>query len=246
MTELDPERLDLAGPRLLRDALEAERGEPGPDPARLRRIEAALEGAPVAATAAGRGPWLLGGALGLAALVSLGLVVARPRPAAPSATEPVAVVAPPPPAVPPVVTAPTPTAPTPAAPTATVAIAAIASAAEAPSAAPPSVPAAKAPRPPTGRSETDEMTLVARAQEAMRGRPAEALALCREHERTFATGHFVQEREAIAIEALVYQKRTAEAARRWRAFERAYPTSSHRTHLAALFTPSAEPGSAAP
>ena len=230
MTELDPERLDLAGPRLLRDALEAERGEPGPDPARLRRIEAALEGAPVAATAA-RGPWLLGGVLGLAALVGLGLVVARPRAAAPSATEPVVVVAPPPPAVPPVVAAPTPTA-------------AIASAAEAPSAAPPSVPAAKAPRPPAGRSETDEMALVARAQEAMRGRPAEALALCREHERTFATGHFVQEREAIAIEALVYQKRTAEAARRWRAFERAYPTSSHRTHLAALFTP--EPGSAAP
>ena len=90
--------------------------------------------------------------------------------------------------------------------------------------------------------------LVGRAQDALHGRPAEALALCREHERGFPSGHFVQEREAIAIEALVYQKRIAEAERRWKSFERAYPTSSHRSHLAALFTPSvhANPGSATP
>lgn len=244
MTDLDPERLHREGPSLLRDALEAERGD-GPDPARLRRIESALTAAPGIAPASGRGPWFFGSVLGGVALVTfvgIGLGVTRQQAPAVSATEAPAVAAPPPaaPAV------------APSSPAEVVAIAAAegaAKTAESPATSAATKVTTKAVGvAPTIGTESDEMALVARAQDALRGRPAEALALCREHERTFARGHFVQEREAIAIEALVYQKRTAEAERRWRAFERGYPTSSHRTHLAALFRPSGatEPGSAAP
>ncbi len=245
MTDLDPERLHREGPSLLRDALEAERGD-GPDPARLRRIEAALTAAPVIAPASGRGPWFFGSVLGGVALVTfvgIGLGVTRQQAPAVSAVEAPAVVAPPPaaPAV---------------APDSPAKMGAVAEAAAKTRGAPSAPPATSASTnvtkavgvaPATG-TESDEMALVARAQDALHGRPADALALCREHERTFARGRFVQEREAIAIEALVSQKRTAEAERRWQAFDRAYPSSSHRTHLAALFRPSgaAEPGSAAP
>jgi hypothetical protein len=83
-------------------------------------------------------------------------------------------------------------------------------------------------------SEVDEIALLARAHDALRGEPARSLALCKEHERRFATGQFAQEREAVAIEALVYLGRRDEAERRWSAFRERYPSSSHRVHLESL------------
>jgi len=252
MSGMDPERLSLGGSSVVRAALDAERAEPGPDAERLRRIEAALEGSippgPLGGPGgpgASRGPWALGGLLGGVALVAIGLAVTpAPSPSAPreparaplTTTTPIATTAPPDSLAVEAVAPPAPPAPAP--PRVSEPNAASTSGA-------PKSPAKIATGPAT---EGDELMLVGRAQDALHGRPAEALALCREHERGFPSGHFVQEREAIAIEALVYQKRIAEAERRWKSFERAYPTSSHRSHLAALFTPSvhANPGSATP
>ncbi len=81
-----------------------------------------------------------------------------------------------------------------------------------------------------------EIDLLARAQEALRTRPAETLALCQKHKAEFANGRFTQEREALAIEALLYLHRRGEAERRWNDFQQRYPASNHRIHLAELFS----------
>jgi len=101
--------------------------------------------------------------------------------------------------------------------------------------APPPVVSAKAPAiAPTTTTTTDEIALLARAHDALRSDPGLALSLCREHETKAKDGQFAQEREAVAIEALVYLNRRAEASKRFRAFEQRYPASSHRVHLESL------------
>ena len=107
----------------------------------------------------------------------------------------------------------------------------------------PSAPAIAAPvpvkparsAPAAAAADVDEIALLARAHDALRSDPARSLTLCREHETRFAAGHFAQEREAVAIEALVYLGRKGEATRRWTEFQRRYPSSSHRVHLESLF-----------
>ena len=117
----------------------------------------------------------------------------------------------------------------------------------------PSAPAVDAPAPPAAAhakavkaaatnaspADADEIALLARAHDALHSAPARSLALCKEHETRFAGGHFAQEREAVAIEALLYLGRKDEAARRWSNFQHRYPSSSHRVHLESLFAPSA-------
>jgi hypothetical protein len=91
----------------------------------------------------------------------------------------------------------------------------------------------------SGRSATTEgaeIDLLAQAQESLRSRPAETLALCEKHRAEFAKGRFTQEREALAIEALLYLHRRSEAERRWSDFQERYPASNHRIHLADLFS----------
>jgi hypothetical protein len=226
---------------LLRGALDAERADADVDAARLLRIEARIAErvAPVAnpqpGTGAdpgralrwfgGKGPWVLLGAaalVGAAALSQLGggatATVDAPR--APSA-----VVASPEPATP---ATPDDTETTP-----------VLRPDDLPAAPPARAPSAArrgaAPGDPASTSEGEEIALLARAHEALPANPEESLALCREHERAFPGGHFAQEREAVAIEALVYARRTAEAERRWAAFQNRYPASSHRRHLESLF-----------
>ncbi|MBS2017081.1 MAG: hypothetical protein JST00_29615 [Deltaproteobacteria bacterium] len=98
----------------------------------------------------------------------------------------------------------------------------------------------------SGGTDTEEIALLARAHEALRGSPAASLELCREHEKKFANGHFSQEREAVAIEALVYLGRRAEAEKRWSSFRARFPGSSHRVHLESLFSaPEADPAPSA-
>lgn len=89
----------------------------------------------------------------------------------------------------------------------------------------------KAPSP----SEGEEIALLARAQKALHGSPREALALCDEHASTFRNGSFGEEREAVAIEALVALGRRAEASARFVTFQRTFPVSTHRVHLESLF-----------
>jgi len=83
--------------------------------------------------------------------------------------------------------------------------------------------------------DSDEIALLAKAHDALRADPARALSLCKEHETRFRGGHFAQEREAVAIEALTYLGRKDEASRRWALFQARYPSSSHRVHLEGLF-----------
>jgi hypothetical protein len=78
---------------------------------------------------------------------------------------------------------------------------------------------------------TAELHLLELAQRALRDDPARALAIAEQHRRRFAHGQFVQEREMLAIQALVALGRHDRAAARARAFARSYPDSSHLPHL---------------
>lgn len=98
--------------------------------------------------------------------------------------------------------------------------------------------AAPAPAAAVANDDGAEIALLARAHDALQVDPAGSLVLCQEHESRFARGHFAQEREAVAIEALVYLNRRSEASRRFDEFSRRYPTSSHRIHLTDLLSPS--------
>ncbi len=78
------------------------------------------------------------------------------------------------------------------------------------------------------------MKLLERAQDALRSRPAEALALTNEHAQRFPGGMLSQEREVIAIEALVKTGRKAEAKKRVEKFKTRFPGSSHTRRLDTL------------
>ncbi len=84
-----------------------------------------------------------------------------------------------------------------------------------------------APKPP-------EMELLNAAQRALAANPAEALAKCDELARAYPRGMMVEERERIAIEALVSLGRRAEAERRAAAFHKAFPRSSYGPRLDAI------------
>jgi len=76
--------------------------------------------------------------------------------------------------------------------------------------------------------------LLERAQDALRSRPSEALTLADHHARRFPQGLLVQEREVIAIEALVKTGRKADAKARAARFESSFPGSSHTRRIRIL------------
>lgn len=90
--------------------------------------------------------------------------------------------------------------------------------------------------PPLDRPESivAEDALVGSAQRALRTSPARALALATEHARRFPDGALTQERELIAIEALVSIGRAAEARARGRAFLARWPSSAHAPRVRAI------------
>lgn len=72
----------------------------------------------------------------------------------------------------------------------------------------------------------DENALITRAQTALsRGRADEALEAALEHERSYPQGRFVEEREALAIQALVKRGDMPAARARAERFYRRYPQS---------------------
>ena len=79
-----------------------------------------------------------------------------------------------------------------------------------------------------------EVRLLERAQDALRTRPAEALALADDHARRFPSGMLVQEREVIAIEALVKTGRASDARARAGRFRQRFPGSSHTRRIDTL------------
>jgi hypothetical protein len=84
---------------------------------------------------------------------------------------------------------------------------------------------------PSTPEATAEAALLEQARAALRGDPANALALAERHRRRFPHGALGQEREVIAIEALKRLGREAAASARAAAFERRYRGSVHRPRL---------------
>jgi len=84
-------------------------------------------------------------------------------------------------------------------------------------------PAAGAPARPAG--QLDEIQLLSRARRALANDPGLALALADQHRRRFASGSMDQEREVIAVHALVSLGRLADARGRAQLFAREHPGS---------------------
>lgn len=79
-----------------------------------------------------------------------------------------------------------------------------------------------------------EIELLRDARLALRGSPARALALTEEHARAYPQGKMTQERELIAVSALVALGRRTAALSRAASFERLYPTSPYRKQMGDL------------
>jgi hypothetical protein len=88
-----------------------------------------------------------------------------------------------------------------------------------------------------------ELSMLRRAQAALATAPDRALELARSHQERYGEGLLAQEREVIAIEALMRLGRVPEANQRTRDFSRRYPGSAHQRRIDRLFVsaPPAEP-----
>jgi hypothetical protein len=104
-------------------------------------------------------------------------------------------------------------------------------------------PAAEAPRPIPVQTATGaqgagtadaELTLLASAQDALASNPEVALSLAESHAARFPHAVMVQEREVIAIEALLRLGRVEAARARADRFYRAFPRSAHRARIESL------------
>jgi hypothetical protein len=95
-----------------------------------------------------------------------------------------------------------------------------------------SLPAASAAAAVTPESE---LSLLKRAREASQANPAQALIITSQHAKLYPGGALEQEREVIAIDALLRLGKQAEAAQRAKQFQERYPGSAHARRLDALF-----------
>lgn len=245
MTEREPKPWrDEGAPPDVRAVLDASKDhEPGPDalaalearlaavlPAGALGVGAAAGGKAGAAGAAGASAGVGAKAMVVAAVIATGALGGGAWLASGGAGEPPSglpravpsVMSAPPSPPPPVSVAPEPPAVPPPSPS------------QAPAPAQPSAPRAPVPV----ASSPPESALLADAQRALvGGEPARALALVDAHARAYPGGSLVQEREMLAIQALVAQGRRADAAARAAAFRRAYPGSTHLARLDALVPP---------
>ena len=76
-----------------------------------------------------------------------------------------------------------------------------------------------------------EVALLQRANAALKTDPARAQAIVAEHRQLFPAGNLAQEREAIAIKALVALGQPARARESLTRFERSYPRSAYAPEL---------------
>jgi hypothetical protein len=79
-----------------------------------------------------------------------------------------------------------------------------------------------------------ELALLRRALASLPHHPKQSLDLVAEHERDYAQGIFGQEREVIAIDALLALQQTSAAEARARAFLARYPRSAHAPRIRTL------------
>jgi hypothetical protein len=80
-------------------------------------------------------------------------------------------------------------------------------------------------------SGPSELALMKQAQALTGTNPTQALALCAEHQQRFARGVLAEEREAIAVEALLRLGQKTEAQARARRFLRDHPGSAYRARM---------------
>lgn len=76
-------------------------------------------------------------------------------------------------------------------------------------------------------AHASELELLRRAQVALTGRPREAFQLTQEHRKLYPAGEFAQERDALAIQALMRTGDEDKARDLAAAFIRSYPSSPH-------------------
>jgi hypothetical protein len=114
--------------------------------------------------------------------------------------------------------------------------------AERPAAPPSADVVASAAAPPSAEPADDagavddetETQLLQRTLDALGRSPAEALTLTALHQRRFPGGSLAQEREVLAVDALIRLGRRDEARARAARFVESYPRSAHRRRLEAL------------
>jgi len=82
----------------------------------------------------------------------------------------------------------------------------------------------------------DEIALLQRAKRTIAAEPARALELLATHRRDFPAGAFVEEREALMIEAQVALGRIAQARKAHAAFAARYPQSAYMRRLDGLLS----------
>ena len=86
------------------------------------------------------------------------------------------------------------------------------------------------------------MALLRSAHDQLRQAPADALLRCAEHATTYPNGALAEEREVIAVDALLRLARRGEADARARRFRATHPGSAYVQRLDALLgTPDATP-----
>jgi len=95
-------------------------------------------------------------------------------------------------------------------------------------------PTAPSPIRDEGSDAEEELRLLREAQDALEGRPRRALAVAGEHARRFPRGMLAQEREVIAIDALVRLGRNAQARARAERFRRRNPESALNERITTL------------
>jgi hypothetical protein len=79
-----------------------------------------------------------------------------------------------------------------------------------------------------------ELALLAHAQRALHDNPTLALELADQHARAYPAGAFVEEREAIAIEALIASGHALEGRARGRAFLERHKGSAYAPRVTNL------------
>lgn len=94
--------------------------------------------------------------------------------------------------------------------------------------------ASTAPGPSSATGAPSEIELLRDARLALRQSPAAALAFAEQHARLYPQGKLTQERELIAISALVASGRRTAALSRGARFEQAFPTSPYRKQVGEL------------
>lgn len=92
------------------------------------------------------------------------------------------------------------------------------------------IPSVTEPSPEPAPAET-EVSLLARARRTLRRDPARTLELVEEHQARFPSGQFIEEREVLAIDALVALGRQPLAEARALRFRLQFPNSVHSRHV---------------